>query len=142
MIFPRPLIAARRRDDNEDEEDRGRPDRGPQRRPSEGGGELPEMLRGLSDLFRGRSGGTGGGGSGPSVPGVGGIAGFRWGRIAPFIVLIVVVGYLATGIYVVNPGEQGIVRQAGNVRFAASKQVVDTDHPRPARHQLVTEMGA
>ena len=142
MIFPRPLIAARRRDDSDDDEegDQGRVEpRGPQRRPSEGGGgELPELLRGLGDLFRGRSSGSGGsgnggGGSGPRVPSIGGASSFPWARIAPIIVLIAIVGYLATGIYVVNPGEVGIVRQFGAVSGGANAEGLHWRIPWPVQ---------
>ena len=120
MPDARALLAAQRRGDADDDEDNGQ-DQGP-RRPSERpGGDLQELFGGLRDLLRGGgSRGGGGGASGRRAPRMGGGSGFRWGRIAPFVVAIAVIGYLATGIYIVNPGEVGIVRQFGAVTGAPS----------------------
>jgi membrane protease subunit HflK len=133
MTSSRPLFPARRGDDEGDDGPRG-----PQRRPSEtGGGELPELLRGLGDLFRGRSGGSGGGGggtpAGPRLPTISGVPGFRWGRIAPLAILVVALGYLATGTYVVNPGEVGIVRQFGAVTGGANSEGLHWRIPWPVQ---------
>ncbi len=145
MIFPRPLLAAQRRDDGDEDEEGdqgGFEQRGPQRRPSERpGGELQDMLRGLGDLFRGGqtgSGGTGGGGggggnSGPRIPSVSGVPRFGLGRILPIVIVIAIIGYLATGIYTVNPGEVGIVRQFGKVMPAANEPGLHWRIPAPVQ---------
>ena len=122
----RPLLAAQRRGDGDDDDDDNGGGRfepqGPPRRPSERpGGDLQELFGGLRDLLRGRpSGGGGGGGGAPSfrMPRMGGGSG--WVRLAPFIAAIAIIGYLATGIYIVNPGEVGIVRQFGAVSGSPS----------------------
>ncbi len=64
---------------------------------------------------------------------MGGVSGFHWRRVAPFIAAIAVVAYLATGIYIINPGEVGIVRQFGAVTGAPSEPGLHWRTPWPVQ---------
>lgn len=93
----------------------------PPRRPPPGGDPFAE-LRDLWTQIRARipGGGGGGGSRGGGAPG----AGFR---VNPFLILgLVLLGWLATGIYIVGPDERGVVLRFGKV-------VAETD-PGPHYH--------
>ncbi|MDX2235025.1 MAG: FtsH protease activity modulator HflK [Hyphomonadaceae bacterium] len=82
-----------------------RPPRGPQpRRPSDRGPDLEEMLRNLQTRWRP----AGGGGAGPG-------GGMRQIGPSGFLVLgaLLVAGWFASGVYVVDEGENGIVSRFG-----------------------------
>lgn len=73
---------------------RQQPPRGPQ------GGDLEDLLRQWRERFRfgGGSGGSGGG------------RGFSW----PLIAGILVIGWLGTGVYIVDEGERGVITRFGD----------------------------
>tara|TARA_Y100000588_G_scaffold393282_2_gene508602 strand:+ start:6721 stop:8016 length:1296 start_codon:yes stop_codon:yes gene_type:complete len=115
-------------------------DRRPDRSPEE---DFEQLVRNVGDklrgLFGGGNSGPGGGGNGPSAGG-GGAPSIPIGRFLPIIIILALIGWLATGIYTIQPGEAGVVRTFGsysgpptgaglNYHFPApiqSVEVVDT----------------
>lgn len=79
----------------------GQPPRPPQQPP---GGDLEDWLRQMRERFNMR-GGNGGGGEGRPGPG----RGISW----PLIVGVLVVGWLLTGVYTVDEGEQAVITRLG-----------------------------
>ena len=122
-----------------------RMDRRPDRSPEE---DFEQLVRNVGDKLRGLFGGgnsggnsgPGGGGNGPSAGGAAGGPSIPIGRILPIIIILALIGWLATGIYTIQPGEAGVVRTFGsysgpptgaglNYHFPApiqSVEVVDT----------------
>lgn len=88
---------------------------------NQGPPDLDEVIRKLSDkfggFFGGKRGGDGGGGAGPQRPGMAGIG---------IILAIVVIGWLLSGIYIIDEGTRGVVLRFG--------RYVDTTMPGPHWH--------
>lgn len=88
---------------------------------NQGPPDLDEVIRKLSDkfggFFGGKRGGDGGGGAGPQRPGMAGIG---------IILGIVVIGWLLSGIYIIDEGTRGVVLRFG--------RYVDTTMPGPHWH--------
>ncbi len=91
---------------------------GYQRQPRrEGDSELDELLRPLRELlgrFRGGSGNGGQGGARPPAGTNGPRPSMPIGTIAGIIAAVIVLVWLGSGIYIVNPGEVAVVRTFGN----------------------------
>ncbi len=87
---------------------------------NQGPPDLDEVLRKVqqrfNELFGGRRGGNGAGDGGGGGAGLSGASGKGIGVIA----LVLVLGWLATGIYIVEPAERGVV-----LRFGAFKSVTE-----------------
>lgn len=88
---------------------------------NQGPPDLDEVIRKLSDkfggFFGGKRGGDGGRGAGPQRPGMAGIG---------IILAIVVIGWLLSGIYIIDEGTRGVVLRFG--------RYVDTTMPGPHWH--------
>lgn len=86
---------------------------------NQGPPDLDEVIRKLSDKFGGLFGGKrgGGGGAGPQRPGMAGMG---------IILAIVVIGWLLSGIYIIDEGTRGVVLRFG--------RYVDTTMPGPHWH--------
>lgn len=87
----------------------------PPRPPQNSGPDLEDMMRRWREQLRRALGGRGGGGGG----GRGGES-FRRGLNPSTIGAIVVVGWLATGVYIVDEGERGVVSRFGAYQYTAT----------------------
>jgi modulator of FtsH protease HflK len=88
----------------------------PPRRPVRpaGGGNLDDLAKQVEDKLRSVLGGGGGGGRGPTGRGGGGSEPVQLdGRAMGGIALVVLLGWLATGVYVVNAGEEAVIQRFG-----------------------------
>ena len=88
-----------------------RPSQPPQgNRPQQQGPDFDEMGR---DLMRKIGGLFGGGGNGPGTPNRSSGPGMQPGAIAAIVAGVAVTAWLASGVYVVNEGEQAVITQFG-----------------------------
>lgn len=99
--------------------DSGSNDSGGSRRPGEGPPDLEELWRDfnrrLNGMFNGKRGGGQGGGDGPRMPPVDFNPRFLGGGLGLLAVLILVL-WLASGFYIVDASQRGIVLQFGSFK--------------------------
>jgi modulator of FtsH protease HflK len=89
------------------------PPRRPGRPAAGAGGNLDDLAKQVEDRLRNVLGGGGGGGRGFGGGGRGGEPMQLDGRAIGGIALVVLLGWMATGVYVVNAGEEAVIQRFG-----------------------------
>jgi membrane protease subunit HflK len=117
----------------------------PPRRPGGNGeqGNLDDLARKVEDRLRNVLGGGGPGGRGPTRGGGGGGEPIRFDkRAVGALGLVFALGWLATGVYVVDAGEEAVITRFGKFTGVAS-QGLQFHLPAPIeRHQIVNVQSA
>ena len=120
------------------------PDRGPEE-------DFERAIRNLGDRLRnifggggggGNGDGGGGGGNGPRGPGGGGAPSLPIGRILLVVIVVALIGWGATGIYTVQPGEQGVIRQFGKSTGIVASSGLNYRLPSPIQSVVIVDTQA